>query len=106
MSSQCSEKEKTGLSSPFSLAQRRHLSSPRIPVVLRIQVSIGKILQFGTDMFYDNDNGIENLGVTSQTSFDLLVGKFYKLLGRDDKIGNDKWNHNTGMHTKNYALGK
>ena len=52
-----------------------------------------KTLHFGSHIFFENEEGIDNIGVTLQTSFDVLVGKINKLLGKDNKIGHDKWNN-------------
>ena len=86
--------------SPLDMAQGRHLSSLRIPVVLRIQVTMWKGLQFTTHIFSENNAGISHLGITSNTDFLLLNNKIKKWLHKDDLVGHDKWKHKTFIYYK------
>ena len=86
--------------SPLAMAQGRHLSSLRKPVVLRIQVTMWKGLQFATHIFSENNDGISHLGITSNTEFPVLNNKIKKWLDKDDLVGHDKWKHKTFIYCK------
>ena len=89
--------------SPLPPSQVRHLASKRIPVVLRIQTSKWKALQFATHIFFGSNEGISNIGITTMTSFKILGDKINRLLDSQDQIGDDKWGHQTFIYSKTLA---
>ena len=72
----------------------------RIPVTLRIQVNTGKKLTFCTNVLSFDQEGVSHIGVNTQTSYENLEIKINKLLSTDDKIGDDKWSHQTFIYHK------
>ena len=84
-------------------SQARHLSSLKLPVTLRVQINTGKKLAFISHIFYDDDEGINNIGLTTHSTYEYLVAKLKKLMDRDDMKPHDKWGHGTFIYNKTLA---
>ena len=89
--------------SPLPMAQARHLSSLKLPVTLRVQFNTEKKLAFVSHIFYDDDDGINNIGLTSHSTYEYLVAKLKKLMDRDHMKPHDKWGHGTFIYNKTLA---